>query len=304
MKELRDRVLIPLAIPVAAAVIIVIIVLNFSRILLAVEERGGETIATAIAIIVASAVLFGAAWVSAKGEQRSGGNIGVLIASALVLVTAGAVGAEAIQEHHEEELAKERAEDVGPPDLTVNAGPGFRFNPPQAQAPAGEAVIEYVNADTQAHTFLIDGVPGFKLEVGSKGQKDKDKVKLAAGEYTYYCDIAGHRTGGMEGKLTVAEGLGGGGGEAAADVVAKPGLAFDPADIAVPAGPVQVTLRNEDTQLHTLVVEGQPNFKILETSGKGDSATGTLDVGPGSYVFYCEVPGHRPAGMEGTIRVG
>ena len=108
----------------------------------------------------------------------------------------------------------------------------------------------------------------------------------------------------MEGKLTVAEGLGGGGGEAAADVVAKPGLAFDPADIAVPAGPVQVTLRNEDTQLHTLVVEGQPNFKVLETSGKGDSATGTLDVGPGSYVFYCEVPGHRPAGMEGTIRVG
>ena len=29
----------------------------------------------------------------------------------------------------------------------------------------------------------------------------------------------------------------------------------------------------------------------------------TLKLKPGSYVFYCTVPGHRQAGMEGTLNV-
>ena len=305
MKELRDRVLIPLSIPLVAAVVIVIIVLNFSRILLAVEERGSATLATTLAIIVASGVLFGATWYSARGGARSGGNVGALIGAGLVLVMAGVVGAEAIEEERREEALKEQAEDVGPADLTINAGPGFKFDPPQAPAPPGKVVIEYVNADTQAHTFVIDGVPGFKLEVGSRGEKDKGEADLEVGTFTYFCDVPGHRQGGMEGTLTVAEGAGGGGaGEAAADVVAQPGLLFEPAEFAVPAGPVDITLRNEDTQIHTHSVEGQPKFKKLETAGKGESKSGTLEVGPGSYVLFCEVPGHRAAGMQATLKVG
>lgn len=304
MKELRDRVLIPLAIPLAAAVVIVIVVLNFSRILLAVEERGSETVATTIAIIVASGVLFGAAWFSARGEERSGRNISALVGAGLVLVMAGVVGAEAIEEERRHAAAEAAEKDLGEPDLTVTAGPGFKFAESQLTAPPGKTVIEYVNADTQAHTFLIEGVPGLKLEVGSKGDTDKGEADLKPGEFTYFCDIPGHRTGGMEGTLTVAEGAAGGGGEGAADVVAKPGLTFNPPEIAVPAGPVEVTLRNEDTQLHTLSVEGQPKFKKLETTGKGDSQTGTLDVGPGTYTLYCDVPGHRAAGMQATLKVG
>jgi uncharacterized cupredoxin-like copper-binding protein len=29
----------------------------------------------------------------------------------------------------------------------------------------------------------------------------------------------------------------------------------------------------------------------------------TLKLKPGRYVFYCSVPGHRQAGMEGTLNV-
>jgi plastocyanin len=305
MKELRDRVLIPLAIPLGAAVVIVIVVLNFSRILLAVEERGSETVATAIAIIVACGVLFGAAWFSARGEERSGRNVSALVGAGLVLVLAGVVGAEAIEEERKEAAAEAAEKDLGEPDRTVVAGPGFKFDQTQLTTGPGENVIEYVNADTQAHTFVIEGVPGFKLEVGSKGQTDKGKAKLQVGAFKYFCDVPGHRQGGMEGTLTVAEGAGGGGGgEAAAEVVAKEPLKFEPPEIAVPSGPVKVTLRNEGTQVHTLLVEGQPKFKKLETSGKGDSQSGTLDVGPGTYTLYCDQPGHRTAGMQTTLKVG
>jgi plastocyanin len=35
----------------------------------------------------------------------------------------------------------------------------------------------------------------------------------------------------------------------------------------------------------------------------GGSKTLTLTLKPGKYTFYCTVPGHRAAGMEGTLTV-
>ena len=35
----------------------------------------------------------------------------------------------------------------------------------------------------------------------------------------------------------------------------------------------------------------------------GGSKTLTLTLKPGKYTFYCTVPGHRQAGMEGTLNV-
>jgi uncharacterized cupredoxin-like copper-binding protein len=29
----------------------------------------------------------------------------------------------------------------------------------------------------------------------------------------------------------------------------------------------------------------------------------TLNLKPGTYTFYCSVPGHRQSGMEGTLHV-
>lgn len=304
MKELRDRVLIPLSIPLAAAVVIVIIVLNFSRILLAVEERGSETLATMLAIIVASAVLFGASWFSARGEERSGRNVSALVGAGMVLVLAGVVGAEAIEEERRHAAAEAGENELGEPELIAVAGPGLTFAEKALQTHAGKVVVEYQNNDTAAHTLLFEGLPGFKLETPSKGAKVKGEAEFEPKSYVFYCDIPGHRQAGMEGTLTVTEGGGGGGGgQAAADIVAKAPLTFAPPEVAVPAGPVKITLKNEDTQLHTLVVEDQPLFKTLEVTG-GESQTGMLEVGPGTYTLFCNVPGHRAAGMLTTLKVG
>jgi uncharacterized cupredoxin-like copper-binding protein len=36
---------------------------------------------------------------------------------------------------------------------------------------------------------------------------------------------------------------------------------------------------------------------------KGGKSTVTVDLKPGKYTFYCPVPGHRQAGMQGTLTV-
>jgi uncharacterized cupredoxin-like copper-binding protein len=54
------------------------------------------------------------------------------------------------------------------------------------------------------------------------------------------------------------------------------------------------------------------NFTVAEASGtvvgatptfQGGSKTLSLTLKPGTYKFYCTVPGHRAAGMEGTLTV-
>ena len=55
--------------------------------------------------------------------------------------------------------------------------------------------------------------------------------------------------------------------------------------------------------IHTLVFDkGKvPGFQ-LEVEGTSVDAK-KIDLEPGKYVFYCDIPGHRAQGMEGTLTV-
>ena len=46
----------------------------------------------------------------------------------------------------------------------------------------------------------------------------------------------------------------------------------------------------------TTVLAATPTFE-------GGAKTLTLNLKPGTYVFYCSVPGHRQAGMQGTLTI-
>ncbi len=83
------------------------------------------------------------------------------------------------------------------------------------------------------------------------------------------------------------------------DVVATE-MAYDPSSIVVEAGEVPVRIVNEGTVIHDLRIEGLP---FLLEAEPGATETSTVDLEPGTYQFYCSIPGHREAGMEGVLEV-
>src|SRR5688572_25280796 len=89
-------------------------------------------------------------------------------------------------------------------------------------------------------------------------------------------------------KPVLADSGGAAGGGAA--IVAKD-LAFEPKQLSVAAGAVNLTLTNRGVALHTLVFDGA-EFGKLETA-QGEEATATTNLPPGTYGFYCDQPGHR-----------
>jgi plastocyanin len=78
---------------------------------------------------------------------------------------------------------------------------------------------------------------------------------------------------------------------------------FKPTELETPPGIVRIDLHNEESGVHDLVINGIPGFQ-LEVSGEGSDASGKVDLTKKEYEFYCTIPGHKEAGMKGTITVG
>ncbi|MGZ4550240.1 MAG: plastocyanin/azurin family copper-binding protein [Blastococcus sp.] len=72
----------------------------------------------------------------------------------------------------------------------------------------------------------------------------------------------------------------------------------------VAAGPYLVKVENAGQATHDLVVE-QNGTKIASTSpiAPGQSASLSVTLKPGTYVFYCSIGNHRAMGMEMTVHV-
>lgn len=74
---------------------------------------------------------------------------------------------------------------------------------------------------------------------------------------------------------------------------------FTAAPESIPAGEATIALDNQGNLLHTLVFEGADVF--IEADAGAQAAT-TVTLEPGTYTFFCDVPGHR-ATMEGEVTV-
>ena len=80
-------------------------------------------------------------------------------------------------------------------------------------------------------------------------------------------------------------------------------LAYNTKQLNAKAGTVTITMTNMSPLEHNVTVAQGSKVLGATPTFKGGSMKLTLKLKPGKYVFYCSVPGHRQAGMEGTLNV-
>jgi len=98
----------------------------------------------------------------------------------------------------------------------------------------------------------------------------------------------------------------GGGGGSTVDFEADPSgeLAYTTDSATAEAGEVTIDFTNPQSLTHDVVIEDESGKDVggTEVIGEGETSE-TVNLKPGKYTFYCSVPGHREAGMEGTLTV-
>lgn len=87
-------------------------------------------------------------------------------------------------------------------------------------------------------------------------------------------------------------------------VIQSGNLFFRPKQATAAGGVVKLELQNIQSGSHTFVFDHgkYPGFE-LKVSGDGATDAKKIDLKPGTFTFYCTIPGHREAGMEGTLTV-
>jgi plastocyanin len=105
-------------------------------------------------------------------------------------------------------------------------------------------------------------------------------------------------------ETTEAGGGGGGGGSVSLTADPNGNLAYEEETLTAPAGEVTIEFDNPASVGHDVVVEDEGGNELARTEViSDDSATTTGEFESGDYTYYCSVPGHRDAGMEGTLTV-
>lgn len=81
-------------------------------------------------------------------------------------------------------------------------------------------------------------------------------------------------------------------------------LAYNTKALSAKAGKVSVDFTNKSSLPHNVTIESSSGEKVGATpTFSGGSKSLSVNLKPGTYKFFCSVPGHRQAGMEGTLTV-
>ena len=133
-------------------------------------------------------------------------------------------------------------------------------------------------------------------------------VTLAAGLFVVGCGSSdNNKTTATKAKsvATQAKSNAGAGGSSTLLISADPSgeLKFNKSLLAAKSGAVTIKMSNPSTVPHAVAVAGNGVDKAGETVMQGGTSTVSLDLKPGTYQFYCPVPGHSQGGMKGTLTV-
>jgi uncharacterized cupredoxin-like copper-binding protein len=84
---------------------------------------------------------------------------------------------------------------------------------------------------------------------------------------------------------------------------------FQPKQVTIPANtPVTIVLANKGAAPHNFSItdhenRGVPNLNVSVDVQPGEVKEVTIQAPPGTYYFFCNVPGHEQAGMTGHLEV-
>jgi plastocyanin len=97
----------------------------------------------------------------------------------------------------------------------------------------------------------------------------------------------------------------GGGGSGNLKISADPSGAFkfNTSSLSAKAGNVTITMSNPSSVQHGIAIDGNGVSKTGSIVNQGATSTVSAKLKPGKYTFFCPVPGHRQAGMQGTLTV-
>ena len=318
--DLRDRVVLPILLPLGIVVFLVALLWGFSRLLLGVTPTAATVTATVVAlgILVISAVAANRHTIrSSTIGAAFGATAGLaMLTGGIALAVVGSGEAEGPDEN-------------GAHGATVElVAANIAFEPTTLSAPADTPfTIEFDNRDGAQHNVQIydnpdfSGTPLFEGEIITGPATVAYQVDpLAEGTYYFLCVVHPQMTGEIEavpgepggepggpGGGTGGGQPGGGapGGAEPATVVAQ-GIAFDTDTISLPADqPSTLTFDNRDTVPHNIAI--YTDNSLSEALFQGELVTGpaTLqyEVPPspaGEYYFHCDVHPN----MNGTVTVG
>jgi plastocyanin len=98
---------------------------------------------------------------------------------------------------------------------------------------------------------------------------------------------------------------GGGGGGGTLSLAADPTqLAYDTTSLSSKAGETTIDFDNPSSTGHDVCVKDTSEKEVGCSDVIQESNTSlTVDLKAGTYTFFCSVPGHEAAGMEGTLSV-
>jgi uncharacterized cupredoxin-like copper-binding protein len=80
-------------------------------------------------------------------------------------------------------------------------------------------------------------------------------------------------------------------------------LKFNVSALDANAGKVKIVMANPSQLSHSIAIEGNGVNAAGQVVGPGGASTVSANLKPGRYTFFCTVPGHRQAGMQGTLTV-
>jgi plastocyanin len=149
--------------------------------------------------------------------------------------------------------------------------------------------IEYPNRSKE-----LGGIMPAKLVSGQKADDVATYVASVVAQPGKDTGLLANAVPGASSKAAVAQ-------NGVLGIDADPGgqLLFTASKANAPAGKITIKFANTSGVPHNIAIDGKGKTPITPKGAGSFTAT----YAPGTYTYYCEVPGHRQAGMQGTLTV-